>query len=217
MGPVNASGNRFKTNRAIADGIQVSTISFVWTLLAGATAITLGLRNDSLVLVAFGGLSALDAAGSSALIVHFRHSFRHESVSARQEQVALSIITIGMAVLGLATIAESALRLAQHAVSRSDLAGIALSGLSLVVLATLALTKRRVSAAIPSHALHSDSWLSAIGAMLALVTLSSTALDAAYGWWWLDPVASLVIALGAVSLSIKLTRGGNAIEENSEL
>lgn len=209
-------GDRLHSNRDISRGITVSALSVMWTLLAGAAAVTLGLRNDSLVLVAFGALSALDAAGSSALVVHFRHSARHDRASERHEQIALSIVTIGMAALGVATVTESALRLAQHVLSRADAAGIVLAGVSLVILVTLAMIKRRVSAAIPSHALRSDSWLSAIGAALALVTLLSTALNAAYGWWWIDPVASMVIALGAVALSIKLARGGNPAEENSQ-
>jgi divalent metal cation (Fe/Co/Zn/Cd) transporter len=69
------------------------------------------------------------------------------------------------------------------------------------------LRKRRVSAQIPSHALLADSWLSAAGAVLGVLTLVGSALERALGWWWLDPVAATLVACGALALSWVLARG----------
>lgn len=208
--------DQFNADGAVRAGVRVSWVSVVWTVLAGAAAIAIGLRNNSLVLIAFGGLSAMDAAGSSALIVHFRHALRHESVSARHEKIALTIITVGMAILGLATMTEGVIRLLGHSTSHSDFAGIGLAGVSLVALGALSIAKRRISARIPSLALRSDSWLSAIGAVLALVTLCSTALVETLGWWWIDPVGSLIVGAGAVALGRILSRGeGSSVGHES--
>jgi divalent metal cation (Fe/Co/Zn/Cd) transporter len=190
-------------------GLRISLVSLIWTVFAGAAAITIGLSTDSLVLVAFGALSALDAAGSAALVVHFRHALRHEVISLRHEQVALRIITAGMAVLGVITATESVDRLVGGKAGRSSIAGVALAGASLVVLASLSTSKRRIARRIPSHALHSDGWLSAVGSMLAAATLAGTALFDAYRWWWIDAAASLVIAAAAIALSAVLARGAS--------
>lgn len=177
-------------------------------LLAGAASVAIGVHNDSLVLIAFGGLSLLDAAGSSALVVHFRHAQEHEGISTSREAVALRIITIGMAILGISMAVESVDHLITASAGRADLAGI-VSAVSVVALARFAGAKRRIAIRVPSHALYSDSWLSAMGALLALVTLAGTALFEIWSWWWLDPSASLVLALGAIALSVWLARRPN--------
>lgn len=196
----------FDSGPAVRAGLRVSLASIAWTVSSGGAEIALGLRNDSLVLIAFGGLSAMDAAGSSALVAHFRHALRHEDPSERREKIALTIITIGMASLGAATVAESCVRIVEQSQSRSDLGAIALASTSLVILGLLAILKRRISVRIPSLALRSDGWLSAIGATLAFVTLGSTALNAAVHWWWIDPIGSLLVGTGAVVLSNSLHR-----------
>jgi hypothetical protein len=49
--------------------------------------------------------------------------------------------------------------------------------------------------------------VSGVGAVLALVVLIGSLLDGGLGLWWLDPVAAIVIAFGAVVLSVSLARG----------
>jgi divalent metal cation (Fe/Co/Zn/Cd) transporter len=192
-------------HEALEQGLRISVLSLVWTLVAGAVSVGLGLHNHELVLIAFGALSALDAAGSATLVVHFRHARRHAEISATHEVLAHTVITIGMASLGTAVAIVSALRLASRAHSHSDLAAIALAACSLVVLTVLAREKRRIAPRIPSPALGADGIVSGLGAALALVTLGGVAAERA-GWWAADPIASLVLAVGALALAGLLWR-----------
>ena len=185
-------------------GLRISIISLSWTLLAGSCAIALGAEDGSLTLAAFGAIGLLDAVGSTALVVHFKHALRHETISEGHERMALRVVTLGMAGVGTGTIAISALRLATPSSDRSSAAGIALAAASIGVLAALAARKRAVARRVPSQALNADGWLSAVGAVLAGFTLAGTALTAAYGWWWLDPVAALAVAVGAIAVSVSL-------------
>ncbi len=185
-------------------GLRISVASLLWTLVAGATAIALGATSDSLVLVVFGAIGLLDAVGSAVLIVHFRHALRHEAISEPHERVALAVVTIGMAVVGAATMIDSALRLAEHAGGRAPALGVALAAASAAVLAALSAAKRRIAPRVPSRALLADGWLSGVGAVLALVTLAGTGLEAGLGWWWLDPAAALVVGAGAIAMSVAL-------------
>ena len=194
-------------SRSLRDGLRISQVSLGWTIAAGSCAVAIGVLGNSLVLVTFGLVGLLDGVGSGSLIVHFRHSQRHEAVSERHERLALVVVTAGMATIGVATNADSAYRLSAHGKSNPLPPGIALAGVSVVVLAVLAARKRQISRRIPSHALHADGWLSAMGAVLALVALAGTALNAEFGWWWIDPVAAIAVACGAIGLSLALARG----------
>ena len=198
-----------KFSGGVQAGLRVSLISFVWTVVAGLSAIALGSLDHSLVLVAFGAIGLVDAVGSGSLIVHFRHAFRHEAISERHERTALRLVTTGMATIGAATVGDSAYRLATRATARPELRGILLATISTLVLTMLARRKRSLAKRIPSHALHADGWLSAMGAVLALVALVGTGLQTGLGWWWIDPSAAIGIGSGAIGLSIALARGGD--------
>jgi divalent metal cation (Fe/Co/Zn/Cd) transporter len=185
-------------------GLRVSQASLTWTVLAGSTAIVVGVLGSSLSLLTFGLIGLLDGIGSASLIVHFRHSQRHEAISVRHEQIALTVVTVGLAVIGLATLVDSIYRLSTHATGRPSAVGSGVAIASVVVLSALANIKHRIAPRIPSHALYSDGWVSGMGALLALVVLIGAILDTVFGLWWIDPIAAIVIACGAVSLGIVL-------------
>ena len=191
---------------ALRAGIVVSEVSLAWTIASSAAAGAIGISRGSLVLVAFGATGVLDAAGSAALVVHFRHAVRHEAVSERRERVALQVITIGLMVLSVATAAESVRRLVGHAHTDRAPEGIALAAASAVVLAVLGRRKRRIGPRIPSPALVADGWVSTTGALLAAVTVAGTAINAAVRWQWVDPAAALAVAIGAAAIAVELRR-----------
>jgi divalent metal cation (Fe/Co/Zn/Cd) transporter len=188
-------------------GLRLSVASIGWTVTTSALAIGIGLAFGSLVLVAFGFVGALDSVGSTALVVHFRHALRHETFSERHERVALTAVTVGLILVGLATLVESGRRLAYRAHGSTVPAGVALAGVSALVLAALAWRKGRVGRAIPSRALVADGWLSATGALLAIVTVAGTGLAAAYGWWWVDAGAAALVGLAAIGAGVAMRRG----------
>jgi hypothetical protein len=84
--------------------VLISIASIGWTMVANSASIVLGVSAGSAVLVAFGKTGLLDAAGSVALVVHFRHALHHEALSERHERVALHVITLGLATVGVTTL-----------------------------------------------------------------------------------------------------------------
>jgi divalent metal cation (Fe/Co/Zn/Cd) transporter len=79
------------------------------------------------------------------------------------------------------------------------------ASLSVVVLSMLARRKSTLGRAIPSAALVADSWLSATGVLLAIITVLGTLLTQ-IGWWWADAVAAFAVAIGAFGMTIYLSR-----------
>jgi divalent metal cation (Fe/Co/Zn/Cd) transporter len=185
---------------SVRAGTLVCALSIAWTVLTSSLSVGLGLAHSSVALVAFGATGLLDAAGSVALLLHFRHALRHGELSDRHERIALNIVTVGLAVVALATAAESVHRLLGSGAVGHTSVGMAVAAASALVLSALSIAKRRLGARIPSHALVADGWLSLTGAALAGVTVAGTVL-AGSGVSWADPTAALLIAASAMLIA----------------
>ena len=181
---------------------RVSEASIVWTLVASTVAVGLGLASGSSALVAFGFVGYVDLVGSVALVHHFRHALRREELSDRFEQRAHQIVTFGLLAIGLATVAISAVRLANGHHAKTSAAGIALAAVSLFGLGYLATRKVRIARGVPSAALRSDGHLSGVGAAQAGVVLLGTVVAAAFSWHWADNTAAIVVGSVAVGIAI---------------
>jgi len=186
-------------------GLRVSVVSIAWTVVASTVSIAAGISASDLVLVAFGCTALLDAAGSTALVIHFRHALRHETFSERHERVAFLVVTGGLVVVALATIAESIERLITRAHGEASTIGVVTAAATAVVLTLLARSKIRLGRSIPSPALFADGMLSTTGAVLAVVTVIGTLLSG-LGAWWADPVTALCVAVGALGIAAFLAR-----------
>lgn len=184
----------------LQDALRVSAASALWTLAASIAAVAIGVAGHALALVAFGAVGILDCAASVALVAHFRDA-QAGGTAERLERLALHVVTLGLLTVGLATASVSVLHLLERPATTSSTASVLLAAVSVVALTLLSLRKRHVAHRLPSHALLADSHLSAVGAVLAGVTLGGTAASSALGWWWADPVAALAIAVGAVGLA----------------
>ena len=194
------------TSESVHAGLVASVASICWTVVASAIVIVLSLRSKSTVLLAFGAVGVFDAFGSVALAVHFRHALHHESVSSRYEKVAQLVVACGLLIVGAATSLASCARLLAHVHTRDPVFGTVVSAVSVAVLFGLATRKRRIARRIPSQALLADSWLSMTGCLTAVMAVAGTMLDAAFGWWWVDPSAALAIAIGALGIGLSNLR-----------
>jgi len=67
----------------------------------------------------------------------------------------------------------------------------------------LARAKRRLATGLTSRALNADAKQTDLCAYLSAILLGGLALNALFGWWWADPIASAlmtpIIALGRSS------------------
>ena len=108
--------------------------------------------------------------------------------------IALSFFGIAAFVTGDA--ASTLLGLREEP-QRSPL-GLAITALSLVVMPTLAWAKRGMAARLNSVALKADAAETQLCTYLSAVVLLGLAANALAGWWWMDPIAGLVVAALAV-------------------
>jgi divalent metal cation (Fe/Co/Zn/Cd) transporter len=186
-------------------GIRVSDLSVAWTAVASTAAVVTGIVDHALVLVAFGLTGLLDGAGSLTLSLHFRHALARQSVSERRERLALRVVSVGLLVVGGSTVAESIRRLVVGGAAHRSGIGLGIAASSIFVLAALMVGKRRIAPRLRSGALMADSWLSATGAFLGVVTVAGTVI-AGPGRSWIDPAAALVVASLAATIGVRELR-----------
>ena len=187
----------------------LSLVSFVWTLGASSAAVTIGVIDRVLVLIAFGLTGLLDAGGSLTLWLHFRHAVRHEEISAARESLALRFITAGLVTVGILTAIESTRRLVTHSAGHESFVGLALALVSVFVLTGLAIAKRRLAPRVASGALMADGSLSGVGAVLAGITVIGAALAGRDDLWWVDAGAALLVSFIAAAIGVaEFTREG---------
>ena len=193
-------------------GLRVSLASVIWSITVCSAAVVAGAIDGSLVLIAFGVTGLLDGAGSLTLALHFGHAIANDLVSPRRERMALRVVSVGLIAIGVSTIAESTRRLITHQAGHGSAVGVGIASASAVVLALLAVAKRRIAERLPSDALRADGWLSATGAALAVIAVIGAALTSRSTPKWIDPVAALCVAcVAAVVGVIELRREERAV------
>jgi divalent metal cation (Fe/Co/Zn/Cd) transporter len=170
------------------------SLSVLWSAVAGVSAAVVGLDVSSAALLGFGANSILDGAASAVLIWRFgagRSRAADADAVERRAALAVSVVMIGVALYVAATAINA---LATQSAPAKSLVGVILAAASTFVLPVLARAKLGLAKQLPSSALRGDGVLSLAGAVLAAATLASLIVHVAFGWWWADAVAALLIA-----------------------
>jgi len=181
--------------RLIRRAKALSWFSLAYMTAEGAIAITAAILAGSVALLGFGLDSVIEGLASVVVIWRFTGSRR---LSQEAERRAGQLVAVTFFVLA-PYIAQDAIRAllgAEHA--HVSWLGIGLSISSVVVMPRLGRAKQRIGARLGSGATAGEGTQNLLCAYLAAGVLGSLALNAAFGWWWADPVVGLGIAALAV-------------------
>jgi divalent metal cation (Fe/Co/Zn/Cd) transporter len=198
-------------NARVADlrsALMLSALSILLSGVAGSVAVYAALASGSLSLLGFGADAVIDSVASVVLIWRFLMESRVPASAVRVERFAERAVGLALIVLAL-YLAVGALRaLGAQGRPEASFASLALLIASVAVLPPLAIGKFRVAARLGSGALRADSILTAVAAVLAAISLASLAASQAFGFWWADAIAALVVAAivvreGWVSLGLR--------------
>jgi len=177
-----------------------------WMVIEGAVAVTSGIIAHSIALVAFGLDSVIELFAAIVVLWQLRG---HAEEQEAKERVAVRLIAVTFFALAAYVAAEAIYDLVIHAKPETAVAGIIIAAAAVVVMPMLSIAKKRVGRKLGNEALAAEASESMFCALLAAVVLVGLALNSAFGWWWADPVAALVIAVFAVR------EGAEAWEESS--
>jgi len=128
---------------------------------------------------------------------------RDAAAAERLERRAQACVAAAMLAVALYVGVQAGRGLARSSHPHASVLGVALAAVSLLVLPWLGRRKLRVAAGLASAALRGDGILTAASAALAAITLLALIVNSAFGWWWADPIAALLIAS---ALAVEATR-----------
>ncbi len=160
--------------------------------LEGIIAIGAGIVAGSIALVGFGFDSVIEVISGFALLWRL-HGDADESRRERLEQRALRIVGVSFFILAAYVTFDAVTSLVRREAPEESMVGIALAGVSLIVMPLLVRAKRRVARALGSAAMNADATQTQICTYLSAILLGGLVLNAVFGWWWADSLAALVM------------------------
>ncbi len=194
-------------SRLIRRGLWLAGLTIAWNVIEAVVAVSAGIAAGSLALVAFGFDSIIEVLSAFVVVWQFRGELRggydHE-----RERRALRIIAITFFVLAAYVFFEASRDLFfVDSEADESIVGIVLAVLSLAVMPALAWAKRRTALALGSPTLRADAQETFLCAWLSAALLAGLVLNAAFGWWWADPIAAIAIAGLAIREGIEAWQG----------
>jgi divalent metal cation (Fe/Co/Zn/Cd) transporter len=190
--------------RAARRARALSWLSLVWMGAEGAIAITAGILAGSIALIGFGLDSAIEGVASLVIVWRFTG---HRLFSHTAEERAQKLVAIQFFVLAPYVAFEAVQHLAGGAHPETSVLGMVLTATTFVGMPFLGIAKQRLATQLGSSATHGEGAQNLLCAYLAGAVFLGLAGNAIFGWWWLDPIAALVIAAVAVHEGVETWRG----------
>lgn len=182
--------------QAFRRGLHLEYFSTAWMTFEFLVGFTSGVKAGSILLIAFGLDSFLEIISGSTLIWRLRKSVTgtaSDAEIARAEQRSSLIVGTVLLLLSLYVIGVSVYNLATHQLADTSWSGIAIAVASVILMPLLTVGKRKIGHQIESPALIEDGMCNITCAYMAGTVLVGAILTAAFGWWWADSVAALVL------------------------
>ena len=174
---------------------QLSWFSLVWMGAEGTLGVVTGVLAGSIALTAFGIQSFIEGLASLVLVWLFT-GIRLNSNKA--EGRAQKFVAIQFFLLVPFVGYEAISKLITGERADTSWLGIGLVTSSLIGMPLLGIAKRRLADKLSSVATRGEGTQNLLCAYLAGAVLLGLLGNTLLGWWWLDPIAALVIA--AVSI-----------------
>ncbi len=193
-------------SRLLRRGRALEIFTVLWNSAEGIVSIALGLLAGSIALIGFGADSFIETS-SGAILLWRLQAARDPDKDLAAEATALRLVGASLVALAVYMIYDSARALIRREPPEASLPGILLAILSLIAMPLLARAKRAVAAALGSRALEADALQTSICMYLSVILLAGLILNAAWGWWWADPAAALVMAPLIAKEGVEALRG----------
>jgi divalent metal cation (Fe/Co/Zn/Cd) transporter len=178
----------------VTSALRLSFFTIAWNGVVGSLALVVSILDDSPALAGFALNALLDSSASLVLVWRFTRERRDPAGAERLERRAQYGVAAAMVLVALYVGFQATRGLIEGAHPKASLFGAVIAAASVLVLPWLGRAKLRVAAGLGSGALRGDGVLTLASAALAVTTLVALVLNAAFDWWWADPIVALLIA-----------------------
>ncbi len=169
-------------------GLVLEYLTLGWNVVGSVVVIVAALAAHSVALAGF-GLDSLIEIFASVIVVWELSGAGGKD----RERTALRLIGIAFFCLAIYILGQSAYTLISRSRPDTSPGGIAWLSLTLVAMLLLAWGKKTTGEKIHNPVLITEGRVTLIDGILAAAVLAGLILNAAFGWWWADPLAGLVI------------------------
>ena len=190
-----AAGDLSPVQRArwtrIALGLVVVTM--LYNLIEAGIALWSGAQAASIALVGFGLDSIIEVAAAGVLFWRLAVESRgadRETVERTEHRVRV-FVGATFLLLALYVLGDACFTLWTHEAPDESIVGIALAGVSLVVMPFVAWRKLHAARELESAALRAEAKETLACSYLSFSLLLGLTANAIWGWWWADPSAAL--------------------------
>ena len=178
--------------RLVRRGKRLEWLTIAWNSLEALVSLVAGLLAGSVSLVGFGFDSLIELTSGAALLWRMSADADEERRE-RVERTSLRIVGGCFLALAAYLVVDSVKTLLLHEAPERSPVGIAITAAAVVVMPLLARAKRNVAKQLGSAAMQADSKQSEFCMWLSAIVLAGLVLNAAFGMWWADPAAALVM------------------------
>lgn len=176
-------------------GLGLVVATMLYNVLEAGVALWAGVAAASLALVEFGLNSLIELAAASVLIWRLRLELRGGGSNRieRADRVVHRFVGASFAGLAIYVVVQAGWILWQRHVPDESLVGMLLAGASLFLMPLVSYGKLRAAAEVGSAALRAEAKETLACSYLSFTLLLGLASHAAFGWWWADPAAALLM------------------------
>lgn len=173
-------------------GLRLEYCTLAWNVVGTVVVIVAAMQARSIALAGFGLDSLIEILASTVVVWQLR------GVDEGRESLALRVIAAAFLALSLYVLigAGTVLATGHHPVASRG--GMAWLAVTVAVMLALAWGKLATGRRLGNQVLLSEARVTLVDAYLAFAVLVGVALDAAFGWWWADPLSGLVIVFYGV-------------------
>jgi divalent metal cation (Fe/Co/Zn/Cd) transporter len=202
-----SSGTR---RQLLRRALRLEWLTVGWNVAEGLIAVAAALAAGSVALLGFGIDSFVESASGGILVWRLLAERRNAAdlhATERLDRRARKLVALSLFALALYVAVDASMALWRSERPDASPVGIALTCVSMVVMLWLAQAKRRAAAGLGSRALAADAFQTTACWWLSIITLAGIGLNAAFGWWWADPVAALGMTPLLVREGVEAWRG----------
>lgn len=196
--------SRVERERLIRRARMLAWGGNAWHFIEFAIAVGAGVAASSIALIGFGFDSLIESFAGFIIVWRFGLRRRDSEVAERRAQ---QLVAVSFFVLATYVGIEAVRTFFGEQHPEVSWIGIGLAAFTAPTMPLLARAKRRVGRALGSSATVGEAEQNMVCAYLSVALLVGLVLNAAFGWWWADPAAAVVIAAVAVREGREAWRG----------
>jgi len=181
-------------------GLVLEYVTLAWNVVGTVIVLAAAIGARSAALAGF-GLDSLIEIFASVIVV-----WQLKGVGLDRERPALRLIGAAFFLLAIYVLAQAIYTVTSDTHAAPSLAGIIWLIATVIAMLLLAWGKLVTGRQLGNPVLSAEARVTLIDGYLAAAVLLGLILNAALGWWWADPLASLILVYYGISEGIEARR-----------